>query len=50
MKSFIPFVPFYVAVVPIFVYIVNHEKKHSRFVVYLKLICDKLGIRCEEKE
>lgn len=50
LKDSIPYIPIYVVIAPLLLYIINHEKKHSRIVLYLKLICDKLDIRCEEKE
>lgn len=50
MKYLLPFIPVYATLVPLVVYLVKHEKKHSRITVYLVQICHKLGIPCREKD
>ena len=44
MKTLIPFLPFYVGLIPVVVYIVKHEKEHTRIWLLLKQVCSKLHI------
>ena len=46
--KYIPFLNLLIlAVIP---YLFAHEKKHARFTVYLRQICAKLGIECDERD
>ena len=44
MRSILPFLPFYVGLIPVVVYIVKHEKEHTRIWLLLKQVCSKLHI------
>lgn len=49
-SELVPFLPFYAAAGAVIIYLARHEKKHSRITIYLKLICKKLDIPCDEKD
>lgn len=40
----------YGVLLPLSIYLVKHEKRHSRMVIYLRSICKKLDIPCDEKD
>ena len=44
MRYLIPYLPFYIGLIPVVVYIVKHEKEHTRIWLLLKQICAKLHI------
>jgi len=44
MRSLIPYIPFYLPIMGIFLYVVRHEKEHTKIWLLIKQLCTKAHI------